>query len=331
MQNKQLELKTDYDPMVDGVTQSLLTAWKDCPSKARAKVMGLYKPGGASKALMFGSVYHAYDDIIRKWYTSKSYINVNQFDQPGFNMGLEAEVRKEFEKEYLNATADGKSVIDESFLLAKIVFPQYMRHWNDDFFGTKKEWVEVEGEFKVRVAGGLFRGKRDGVYRNKDMKGTFLYETKTKSRWNDETIMAMLPMDFQVLSYMLAYYLEHKIFLKGVLYNVVRKPQLRRGVNEDFTTYGKRIQVDMEKRPDFYFSRYYCAISEEDIKHFSRKFSKLTLDFYAWARGDMRLDEQNTSHCVNIYGNCQFLNYCSSKHNVLSGLDVKEKLFSELG
>ena len=329
---QKLNIKLDYDPEKDGFTQSLLSAWKECPSKARAKIQALYRPGGASKALMFGSVFHAYDDVIKQMYNSGSYFEFRQFELLGFNKILKHEVFKQFDKEYIDATSQGKDIINYAFREVQVLFVEYMKYWNSDFFGkTKKDWVEVEGEFKVRVAGGLFRGKRDGVYRDALDKNLHLFETKTKARWNTETIMMLLPIEFQVLTYILAYYLEHGVFLKGVLYNIVRRPQLRQKVSESDMDFLARIQVDIRKRKEHYFERVYCPIPKEDVVHFSRTFSKLTLDFAMWARANPIMDEKNTNACVSTYGDCPFLERCSTKGKVMSTLQVKDKLFSELG
>lgn len=318
-----------YDINKDGFSQSLLTNFMKCPTLARNYTKGLHKSGFGS-AMMFGSVFHEYMDVMLNMYKENVFTDAEQCNDLLFMKDATNTVKEHLMNDYINATSEGKTIFDECFELCNIVVPEYFIYWKGDFFGEdKKEWVEIEGEFNVQVPGGKFRGKRDGVYTNiKNDK--YLFETKTKSRLDDEIIMKIVPRDFQVRAYMLAWYIEHNEMLKGVLYNVIRKPQLRKSVKETHQEFMTRIKEDVQKRASFYFNRYSVDISEVEIKDFEVKFYKQTIKFNEFIAEDEKYDMEHIHECNSIYGACQYLDYCSSKKQNLAGLDIKTKLFSEL-
>jgi len=322
----------EYDIKKDGFTQSSLTSWMKCPVKARNGMKGLYKAGFGS-AIMFGSVFHEYMDVMLNMYRDEEFTNPDQCREIAFWNKAKSKVVAKFSEEYIKATSEGKDIINECHMVCEVVVPEYFNYWKLDFFGEdKKEWVEIEGEFKVNVTDGTFRGKRDGVFISKHTQGRakWLFETKTKSRFDDDILMKIIPRDFQVLCYMLAWYLEHNEFLKGVLYNVIRKPQLRQTKKETTEQFMERIRADIKERPDFYFSRYLCDISENEIINFSKTFQRLTTKFSEFVHQPEEEDMQHTHECNSIYGACSFIDYCASGKQNTMGLDVKEKLYNEL-
>ncbi len=319
----------NYDINKDGFTQSLLTQWMKCPVSARTKLKGLYKPGFGS-AIMFGSVFHEYMDVMLHLYQDNKFTNPEQCYDVAFMAIVNQQIKNNFMSEYIEATSEGKDVLNECYDLCAIVVPEYFMYWKDDFFGdNKKDWLEIEGEFNVKVSGGQFRGKRDGVFATKQNK-KWLFETKTKSRFDDDILMKIIPRDFQVRSYMLAWYLEFGEHLQGVLYNVIRKPQLRKTVKETQGQFLQRIKIDINDRPDFYFSRYEVSISENEISKFSLSFQNTTLKFADFVSANENTDVEHIHECNSVYGACPFLDYCSSNKQDTSLLHVKTKLFSEL-
>ena len=323
----------NYSPEIHGVTQSLLKTFMQCPTKARIYLKGYYKPG-FSESLMFGSIFHEFLDVI----LTNTILKNKDMSYSDFEIRIhgspapfEMKVRKRFEEAYEHSDGNGKDIINKCINLAWVIVPLYFNHWKEDFFGEKKKnWLCVEEEFNVNL-GIPFRGKWDGVF-SYGPNDVWIFETKTKGRINEDGLIKTVSRDFQVLSYMVAYYLKYKVFPKGVIYNVVRKPGLRQGKSEDWYKFLHRIKEDIEKRPEWYFMRYESSVSEESIKKFAFKLSNLIVQFVKWYKSsNIEDDIQNTSECVNVYGTCPNIDYCNSNFSNKQGLQEKEKkLFSEL-
>jgi hypothetical protein len=129
---------------------------------------------------------------------------------------------------------------------------------------------------------------------------------------------------------MLSHYLETQEQLKGVLYNIIRSPQLKRGAKDEMKSFCKRVCEDIESRMDFYFIRYEVAVGWDKIEQFSERLLVELSDFKRWVEGDPGCDAQYTNNCEGKYGGCSYLKYCDSCGQDTSGLYCREKQFSEL-
>ena len=96
-------------------------------------------------------------------------------------------------------------------------------------------------------------------------------ENKTKGQIDEEGILASLPFDLQTMLYVycLQKHLGQKV--EGVLYNVIRRPGLRRKKTEQIEEFVDRIQDDVVKRPMHYFMRWRVEFLEEDIENWVSK------------------------------------------------------------
>lgn len=54
----------------------------------------------------------------------------------------------------------------------------------------------------------------------------------------------------------------------GMMYDFVKKPLLRKGVNDTVQTFGRRIINDYNSRQDFYFKRHFSYRNDEELKLF---------------------------------------------------------------
>ncbi len=293
-----------YDFSKHGVTQSLLGKWRECPTKARMYLQGYHRPM-TSIALTFGNMFH---HLCEKFYT---------------------EVKKQ-DDEYQRTPAEDRGVYEDAIMFCKIVFPEYLDYWKGDFSGEKKKnWVALEKQFAMPVFDSNFIGKRDGEYR--DQSGAlWLFETKTKSRWNELNLGMIIARDLQVNSYMLAQEFDYNEKPVGVLYNVVRRPQLKQKKDENKEQFGNRIREDVRERKEFYFTRLEVPILPDQIQDFSGRFKQELSDFVEWSKRPHALDRQCNNACESVYGPCDFLKYCHSGKKDTQGLSIRKKMFNEL-
>lgn len=316
-----------YNPKTDGVTMSLFSIYRTCPTRARMALKGYYIPGN-SASLIYGNVFHEAMDLCLNEIKKGCIQAPEEFDRE-FMKKLALQLHNNFEEEYNASEAKFKQEFLLTFEVMEYLIPQYFKFWAEDFFGpNKKEYIQIEKTFKVPFAGTFLKGKKDGVYLDVNKNG-WLLEHKTKSQIKEEALSMTIARDFQNNLYMLAHYLEEKVKLKGVLYNIVRKSSLRQKAGETPVEFARRIGQDISDRPDFYFIRFHVNIPWSHISTFSRKFYKELKNFLAWWESDERNDYEFTGNCVNQFGACPYIVYCDSGRENLEGLEQRE-LFQEL-
>ncbi len=95
-----------------------------------------------------------------------------------------------------------------------------------------------------------------------------MFETKTKSSIDDVAIQDGLRADLQTCLYLYSLRREYKREPRSILYNIVRRPQLRPKKDEHANTYKQRVAEDIKARPDWYFRRYEVTVVPGDLELF---------------------------------------------------------------
>ena len=275
-------------------------------------------------------MFHEFEDVCLSMIKNGDIESWEYFQDNKNLIKLITDVYERFEEEVEESDAKFVDSYMQTFEIMKYLIPLYFKFWQNDFFGKEKKiYHEVEKVFKVPFAKSFLRGKRDGVFSSVGKKHKYLLEHKTKSRIEENLLSMLIPRDFQVLFYILAYYLEHTEKLKGVLYNIVRKTSLRRKATEGIEQFAKRVAKDIESRPEFYFMRYHVDIPWKSIQVFSRKLYKEVNDFVDWFNQPESKDFEYTNNCSTKFGSCEFLEFCDSNHQSKEYL-MQGELFREL-
>jgi hypothetical protein len=300
-----------YDPVRDGVTFSLLSTFLDCREKARLYLKG-WTPRSSSMALTFGSIIHKIDEWVRDDIRSGGLRSV---PSTKYIKSLIKKVESLWFKDNPRHGSKELENLELSLLLAEGVLPQYFKYWYKDF--TELKWELVEGEFKIPVSpqdkegnkyNTFLRGKIDGSFRLKK-GGPWLFETKTKSRVDEDILSDILPYDMQANIYMSALKQLGKETPSGLLYNIIRRPSLRQRKNEPLKSFADRISEDVNLRPDWYFIRMEMSIDKDEIIRFEMELEDLISDFMMWWSGKSG-HYKNTNHCQNKFGLCPFVGIC---------------------
>jgi hypothetical protein len=277
--------KLAYDnPMIPwnldaGTTFSMLNLFQECREQTFQSYVNGYSGKKLKDGLEFGSIWH----LMQEHY----YKNTKQ--SPTVTA---AKVCKAYEK-WRDPTLFKNEHENFQILLgiAEMMFPLCVKYWAED--DDEIDWIEQEQKFKTsytfkdidgRDRTIFLRGMRDGVFREDGVLGVF--ETKTKGQINQTSIRDQLKADLQTLIYVTTSMIEFGEMPGKVMYNVVRRPQLKRKQNEALSAFLKRIQADVIKRPKFYFMRWNVDLTKSDIANFRR----YTLDpllgiFCQWADG----------------------------------------------
>lgn len=168
--------------------------------------------------------------------------------------------------------------------------------------------IESEIEFKVRVPGTrgiLFVGKVDGIVTDpygkmwvRELKttSTSFSQFEVRSRRASQGtgyIWAMRKLGYPV---------------EGIVYDYVKKPLLRKGVNENVSTYGARIINDYATRPDMYYKRHYSYRTTEDLDLFEEDLRRVAYDIRRSAKAGSF--HRNPEQCYNYNTECPYLKIC---------------------
>ena len=262
-------------------------------------------------AFVFGSFFHWLIENMLAAIATKT-------AQPKFSL-LERQWRKSNDA----AQVKDPQMLEQHVAMAMALFDPYRDLWMKD--DKKRKWVAVEGVFDTPFQGWRTRGKRDAVFRTR--KGDlWLLETKTTSRIDDRTLTEKLNFDPQNLFYLTALETDMKEKVKGVVYNVIRKPQLRRGQDETVKSFGLRMRDAVEADPDAYFARYDVPYSRATIRQFQEELGAKLREFHAWCRGELPT-YKNESACIKRW-TCEYLRACGQRGT--AGYRTDGTLFSEL-
>lgn len=157
---------------------------------------------------------------------------------------------------------------------AEALFPLYVRYWED--YDSKLNWLKREHIFKIEHTFASHTGQsitvpltgmRDGEFRDRT-NGLCLFETKTKSSIDELAIQDGLRADLQTCLYLYSLGREYQEQPTGILYNVIRRPQLRQKKDEQVDAYKERVIKDIQERPEWYFRRFEVTVVDGDIDVF---------------------------------------------------------------
>ena len=331
-----------WDLYTHGVTQSMIATWLSCPEKMRLMyVEGLTPESKYSHPLEFGHLIHTnleivYGQYIDQWGHSHSdVVNAWRYELDT----AEEHVRREA---FVNgATAPELDRIYELYGVAGAILEEYYQQWAADF--TDIKWVHLEQEFNLpyevrslswdSVVDGKdvpLRGKIDGVItRTSKLTGKEEYwvvDHKTKSRIDDDGIVDRLTFDLQMGVYMWAVEQIYGVRPAGIVYNLIRRPQLRRSVKESAQEFANRCHEDIQKRPEWYFMRYEVRVHDDEIQEWRNEFQQIMQSFVKWYEG--QFNYRNSTSCYTGWSACPYLRVCGAKDT--SALVRREVLFPEL-
>jgi hypothetical protein len=269
-------------PDIDGVTQSILCDYMCCRERFRVTMVeGLVPFDRFNVAIEFGHM----------WHICEEYHAGNRDWVKPLTM-YAAELSQKYRTE--------QSHVLKWYNVVKLYFPIYVDYWQHQ--SDEQNRVPLMQEYCFKINYELpskrwvnLRGKMDGVDYI-DGLGIFLQENKTKSKIDVEGIGRQLLNDMQVMTYLIAldeykkdkgpssdnpYMWEKPI--AGVRYNVVRRPlsggrgsirpHKARGnkPGESMDEFYERLTTVIEDDADYYFSRWQCLVSEQDIVRFKEQ------------------------------------------------------------
>lgn len=318
---------TFYNPKKDGVTFSLLTKWKNCRERARLHLQG-WSTARVSLSSIFGTVIHAVLERLYGDIQMKRLSTVPSTKQVAKHLTT---IEKEWRQENPKASTETLQDLEIALMLAEVIVPIYFKWWHKDL--TQIKWQAIEHQFKLPVPqhGTFVRGKMDGRFVSTvGSKKANLFETKTKSRLGESgesNLTDMLGFELQVNLYLGAIAAADGEAPGGLLYNIIRRPNLQRKKTETFAMFQRRVALDVSKRPEYYFIRLRMNVDKHELAREGKEQAEMIADFMAWYHGKVG-HYKNSDQCENKYGTCEFLKICGA--NDYTGFYKRPTVFREL-
>ncbi len=321
----------DYDPTVDGVSQSMIGTWLSCREKARLNIiLGLSSIQNNSKPLIFGSISHG---VLERGYRLMRASKVPSLGGiVAYMDNWVNEALDDWKEENPKRNTDAEDSAEECAAIIQELLPRYFEHWFAE--DSKVKWMHVEDQFKVplQMPDGKYVnmvGQFDGSYFDQK-KRLCLFETKNKSQF-PERLAELLPLDLQLGYYLTALAATTKKTAHLVRYNLIRRPGERRGQQESLPNFCRRIGENVAKKPDHYFVRLDIRLEEQERQTHMFRAQKLVEEFYHWWKTTDPKEKDlmwNSGSCENRYGVCGNLLICAN--NDKSGHYVRDAVSPEL-
>ena len=317
---------TFYNPKRDGVTFSLLTKWKNCRERARLHLQG-WSTARVTLSQIFGTIIHA---ILERIYGDIQLKRLKALPTAKYVARHLAAIEKEWRKENPKASTETLQDLEIALMMVEAIVPIYFKWWHKDL--TTIKWQALEHTFSLPVPqhGTFVRGKMDGRFLSSQSRGVNLFETKTKSRLGESgesNLTDLLGFELQVNLYLGAIFATDGAAPAGLLYNIIRRPNLQRKKSETFAIFQRRVAADVAARPEFYFIRLRMSVDKRELEREGREQAEMIDDFMRWYRGDAG-HYKNSDHCENKYGTCEFLKVCAARD--YTGLYRRPTVFREL-
>jgi hypothetical protein len=187
------------------------------------------------------------------------------------------------------------------------------------------EVLECEGSFRKRIPGTGWKliGYRDMVVRARKKDGLVkkgdvgLWEHKTTGAI-DQSYIARLPLDYQILGYCWSWATSKRPPPRFVVYNVAQKSRLRQKQGETFGQYLDRVEEDYAADPTKYFYREVLVFNKKAIDEYVAELRN-------WIERDLEpclksgYFSKNTGQCT-LRGVCEFLPLCEGSASTAEAL-----------
>ncbi len=274
----------------DGVTQSLIQKWLQCPKQCELEYYWGWTPTKQNEGITFGNIIHY---VLEQAYWKKTNNPSNKIESWLFYY-------KEKQDEKIQLSSDDYGIREVIYAKASALLRAYFFYFAKDF---EYKWWFIEEKFKVNGPSGTgikLNGMIDGIFsKTASIDNLYLMDHKFLSVINVDTLDLLLPSDFQINFYL---YCARKILaswypkskIKGFYYNVVRRPGLKFTKKDgNLKVYEERVFQDILERPHHYFCSerhqennerdpFFIPVADEEIDQFEEKQLRPILNDITW-------------------------------------------------
>jgi len=308
-----------YDPMKDGITQSLLGRFLSCRYAAMLYLQRL-TPIGMKDTLVFGNLFHRVLEAMCLRSFDNDLPSMKQKARKKELLMVGRAALKKAKKIYVGTAANPQAL--ENFIgQISLMLPCYLNHKEDgirlcDYDYKRREFVAAEEKFRVDFHGYPLIGKIDNAFQHKSE--LWLMESKTAGQISDAELENALLVDLQIKFYLTASRLHFEKTPEGVLYNIIRRPK---------HTVMANFKKKLKEEPEHFFTRYEVSFTKPDMQKFHEEFRLMLEEFVQWTEGDLAT-YHNYKSCLGRKWNCDFLRLCATGDKSL--YYTRDNLFEEL-
>lgn len=241
-----------------GITQSFSREFRKCKMQCRLNYVEGWTPKVDAIWFRYGHVFHhilQHSYLRHKPYSveeieksATDYINFWEQDQ--IKQFGSLPVKQQEQNEYIIA-------------MAVKMLPMYFLYKQDDF--KDYEWLETEEIFQIPFQDTKILGCFDGVMRSKKTGKLQLMDHKCLSVFNASNLIELLPHDTQINLYILAAWVKYGELPDRLIYNIIRRSQVKRRKDESYLEYAERISHEVIQDPDHFFKRIEIPLSQEEV------------------------------------------------------------------
>jgi len=331
----------------DGITQSAISVYEECPRKLQYKLREGLTKGTSDHSLDFGNMFH---HILDKCYSSIKTFPVRKGINPktAWTTIINQACKEYYYKQSKDLDVKDTQKFELMFGTCKLMLEHYFDWWGKEDLSLNFVGVEQLFDVPYTLRNGVkirLRGKIDGIL--KIDGGYWILENKTKGSIDDigaysvNGVVESMGYNLQVLFYCLAIKGVYGVYPKGVIYNLIKRPgqEFKGTFNrkpETLPEYYERIKKDIAekivevggKKFNPYLLRYHVRITEEEIQTWSlQDFDSVIEEIYQWDMQNL-ISRRVQASCFMFRKPCEFLDICSSGSKV--GYSKREHVFPEL-
>lgn len=304
-----------YKLDVDGISQSLMSNWA-CRIKFILKLTR-WTTHDSGKTTYFGNIAHY---VLERIYQRK--------DMP-FPMDIKHWVNEYIRKNEQQMAVWTDNKIELAAGMAEVVLINYCEYYYDDF--KKMKFKEVESIFEIPFHNTILKGMRDLFFYYSRSPILWFMEHKTMGRVSENILLKRLPIDKQILFYIISSELDLAEEIGGCLFNVIRRPQLKPHQNEDLKDFLDRLEGDILGRPSFYYLRYPVVYSKMDKWEYKQSLILKLNEIEEFLKGNLDVYREEEM-CESAYNGspyvCEYIDVCRT--GLLKGFIQQSSLFPEL-
>lgn len=306
-------------------TSSALRLFRRCKRKFYWKYILRLTPRTTPAALQVGTLFH---ESIAKWYAGWPMKRIaKELIDPSIDRITEEEDlygAEEFDK------------LEQSMRILKGMLTGYTTHYASDLKRWKIDSRLVEVPFAVHFPGlnFIYKGKVDGIVKTISTGKHSVIEHKT-ARTIDEGYIGRLPVDTQVRSYILGATEGVNLVAKSppneVIYDVVKKTQIRKKAGESWNEFDERVKDTYLNDPSQMFYRESLKFSPTDIEIFKQELFSTHEDLMKILNsrdpypGDPRAWGINDGECHSFFKPCTFISACTNCLNADNALAFRQR------
>lgn len=292
-------------------SSSSLKLFRKCKRKFYWRYIARLRPRYKAGALLVGIAFH---EALGSWYKSPSAPMLRIAERICSAAEAEALVAADYYGE------DEWDKLSTTLRTLRGMLAGYTQVYGDERRAWRYDRRHVEVPFNIEVDPGRvnFVGKIDLVanvpLRSMPKKRRIMVvEHKTASRIG-ESYADRLPLDTQCRGYIYGCAKGLNLWPSEVLYDVVRKCQLRKKKDESTEDFNERIALDYASRPSHYFYREDLMFDRGDIRAFEFELIQAQAELEAIYGAPGALDPRawmpNDATCNEYFTNCPYLQLC---------------------